>query len=134
MKSKSQAYSQAVFENIQKLIKEEPEDSKPVKQYKSLTKRAGGLLRSVGLIQFLTFLAAKATKPKEVHHGFLLNHLAHELEALKILAVKTPERLISQVQQQELPQYMRITQEVLKLIQWHRRISEILISGTVEGD
>ena len=134
MKSKSQEYSKVVFESVQRLVGKEPEDSKPVKRYKSLSKRAGGLLRSVGLVQFLTFLSAKAAKPGEVHHKFLLDHLACELKELKILAINTPDQLISHVQQQELPQYMRITQEVLKLIQWHRRISDILIIGTVEGD
>ena len=138
-KSKSQKYSQKVFENISKLVEEQSDENgkqkKPLARYKSLSKRSGGLLRTVGLIQFLTFLAAKATKPSEIHHDFLLKHLSYELNELKILVNKDWTQLIEKVQKQELPQYMRLSQEVLKLLQWHRRISEILIIiGTADQE
>jgi CRISPR type III-B/RAMP module-associated protein Cmr5 len=136
MKSKSQIYSQIVFENIAQLVKEHTEENKSVKRYKSLVKRSGGLLRSVGLIQFLSFLAAKAAgrEQEQKHHIFLLNHLTDELNKLKILTVTDRFDLIKKIQSQELPQYMRVTQDILKLLQWHRRISDILISGTAEEE
>jgi CRISPR type III-B/RAMP module-associated protein Cmr5 len=133
MQSKSQEYSQKVFEDIEQLVKDKDENA--LKRYKSLVKRSGGILRSVGLIQYLTFLAAKAAKTSEIHHEFLLNHLSDELNSLEILPAATNrDEFIKTVQGQELPQYMRLTQEVLKLLQWHRRISEILISGTANQE
>ncbi|MDA3895229.1 MAG: type III-B CRISPR module-associated protein Cmr5 [Desulfobacteraceae bacterium] len=145
MQSKSQIYSDIVFDKIQKFIEKERKehsvaehaerkDSEFARKYKALNKRSGGLLRTVGLIQFLTFLAAKATKEKEKHHGDLLEHLRDELFKLNIVRAQNTDEFLHVVRRQELPEYMRTTSEILKLLQWHKRISDILISGTAEGD
>jgi CRISPR/Cas system CMR-associated protein Cmr5 small subunit len=136
MQSKSQIYSDIVFDKIQKFIEKERKehsvaehaerkDSEFARKYKALNKRSGGLLRTVGLIQFLTFLAAKATKDK---------HLRDELFKLNIVRAQNTDEFLHVVRRQELPEYMRTTSEILKLLQWHKRISDILISGTAEGD
>lgn len=136
MQSKSQIYSDIVFEKVQRLVAEhsEQKDGKVIRKYKSLNKRAGGLLRTVGLIQFLTFLAAKATNDKEIHHDYLLEHLRDELFKLGIVRTQNATDFLRTIQKQDLPEYMRTTSEILKLLQWHKRISDILISGTAEED
>ena len=126
MRIKSQKYSDIVFRKVQNLINEE-EKFESVKRYKSLCKRAGGVLRTVGLIQFLTFLAAKATRPSEIHHQFLLDHLRYELDSCKIIRSADNLDLLQKIQNQDLHEYMRATSEVLKFLQWHKRISDILI-------
>jgi len=131
MQSKSQIYSNIVFPQIQALISQHQGDEN-LKRYKSLCKRSGGLLRSVGLIQWLSFLAAKAARG-EVHHQYLLDNLVSELTAIKVLKVKGSDELLLTVRKQSLPEYMYTTTQVLKLLQWHKRIADILItSGDTE--
>lgn len=132
IQSKSQIYSDLVFEQMQKLIAEMGEDDLRAKKYKSLCKRAGGIMRTVGLIQFLTYLAAKSQKQAEIHHRYLLDHLREELVGIKVLSTSDTEAFLKGVREQNLPDYMRTTSEVLKLLQWHKRISEVLIAGSVE--
>jgi len=134
MKTNNQIYSDIVFDKIQTLVNDKGEESKSIKKYKSLNKRAGGILRTVGLISFLTFLASKAKKDSEIHHQYLLDHLMEELAKLKIILAKNQKDFLDKICKQELPDYMRTTIAILKLLQWHKRISDILISGTVEED
>lgn len=133
MQSKSQKYSDVVFRKVEGLVVDQGENPS-LKRYKSLNKRSGGVLRTVGLIQFLTFLAAKATRESEIHHQYLLEHLREELSTLGILQAKNQADFLRIVRRQELPEYMRTTAEILKLLQWHKRISDILISGTAEEE
>ncbi len=128
LQTKSQKYSQLVFTTIIDLINAD-HDSKTIKRYKSLCKRSGGLLRTVGLIQFLTFLAAKATKETEVHHQYLLDQLKSELKEINVLDAQDSHYLLDKIRQQNLPVYMNTTTQVLQLLQWHKRIADILITG-----
>ncbi len=127
MKSRSQIYSNQVFPHVQALA-DGPMSVEQKKKYKMLSKKAGGLLRTVGLVQFLTFLAAK--KAKETQHGDLLKYLREELSDLNLIDARNDAAFLEEVRKMELPQYMRITSVTLQLLQWHKRISEILIAGT----
>ncbi len=42
------------------------------------------------------------------------------------------ENLLGKISDQSLPNYMHTTKEVLKFLQWHKRIADILIEGTVD--
>lgn len=128
LKSKSQIYSDLVFTQVTKLLAAD-HDTTAMKRYKSLCKRAGGLLRTVGLIQFLTFLAAKASKESEVHHQYLLDQLVTELEKIEVLKTQNSSELLAKIRQQNLPEYMNTTTQILQLLQWHKRIADILITG-----
>lgn len=128
LQTKSQVYSNLVFNKVNELVNSN-EGAEKIKRYRSLCKRSGGLLRTVGLIQFLTFLAAKATKESEVHHQYLLDHLVAELKIINVLKANNSDNLLEQVRQQNLPQYMHTTTQILKLLQWHKRIADILIAG-----
>ena len=130
MQTKSQLFSDAVFRRISAYINIETDD-KAKKKYKSLCKRAGGLLRTVGLIQFLTFLNAKAMG-KEIQHEILLQHLQQELHHFKIVKSNNISQMLTKIREQSLPNYMHTTKETLKFLQWHKRIADILIEGTVD--
>ena len=132
MQSKSQQYSDAVFRRVSAYANNNETDQQKKKKYKSLCKRAGGVLRTVGLIQFLTFLQAKAQKDSEVHHKTLLEHLQQELREFNILKSKEIDSMLTKVREQSLPNYMQTTKEVLKFLQWHKRMSDILIDGTAD--
>ena len=127
----SQKHSDIVFNSIGALVEAQGDDSLPARRYKSLAKRAGGILRTVGLVQFLSFLAAKAG---ESHYRSLLDHLTRELDAIDAVPATTPVTLLSKVRQMDLPDYMRTTSLALQLLQWHGRISDIMITGTAGGD
>ena len=86
-------------------------------------------MRTVGLIQFLSYLAAKSSKESEIHHQFLLDQLAYELNDIQVLKVNNSDELIQAVMKQNLPDYMNTTMQILKLLQWHKRIADILIQG-----
>lgn len=132
LQSRSQKYSDMVFNQIDAFVSAAPENDKALKKYKSLCKRSGGIMRTVGLVQFLTFLAAKGRRQGEIHHQYLLSHLREELNTIGVVQAQTTENFLRTVRQQNLPDYMRATTSVLKLLQWHKRISDILISGNVE--
>jgi CRISPR type III-B/RAMP module-associated protein Cmr5 len=132
MQSKSQLYSDAVFRRVSAYVNNQETDNKTKKKYKSLCKRAGGVLRTVGLIQFLTFLKAKAQKDSELHHKTLLEHLQQELNVFNILTSNNIDVMLSNIREESLPNYMHTTKETLKLLQWHKRMSDILIEGTAD--
>jgi CRISPR type III-B/RAMP module-associated protein Cmr5 len=131
MQTRSQRYSDKVFNSVQNYIDGEIVDLQK-RKYKSLCKRAGGVLRTVGLIQFLTFLAA--SKSKEVQHGFLLEHIRLELSALGIMSCVDENAFLKNVRQTTLASYMKLTTDVLTLLQWHKRICDVLIEGTADEE
>ncbi len=125
--TRSQRYSQIVFMKIQGYV-----DSPNAAKYKSLCKKSGGLLRTMGLIQFLVFLKAKSEKMPQ--YGDLLKHLQQELKDLKAFVSANENNLIQELLKEKLPSYMKLTKTVLTLLQWHKRIAEILIKAEeVEG-
>ena len=132
MQSKSQLYSDAVFKRVAAYVNNTEADNQKKKKYKSLCKRGGGVLRTVGLIQFLTFLKAKSQKPSEDHHRTLLEHLQKELNKFDILKSSDIDSMLTKVREQSLPNYMHTTKEVLKFLQWHKRMADILIEGTAD--
>jgi len=127
MQNKDQKYSTVVFSNINRLIDNQNEAS--LKKYKSLCKRAGSLLRTVGLMQFYAFLQAKATKDAEIHHQYLLEHLQQELHQQGIIKSQNIADLAKKIRGANLTNYMLITRETLRFLQWHKRIADTLIEG-----
>jgi len=132
MQSKSQQFSEAVFERVSSYVNDSTKDKEMKKKYKSLCKRSGGVLRTVGLIQFLTFLKAKGQKPSEEQHNYLLGHLQDELYHFGIVNATNIENMLLKIRTQSLPNYMYTTKEVLKLLQWHKRMADILIQGNAD--
>lgn len=130
MITKSQKYSTLVFDDLEKTVQDNLPET--LKKYRSLSKKAGGLLRTVGLIQFLTFLDAKSSKEK--HHRILLESLFGELKKLDITKKNNHLSFIAEVRKAELPEYMYLTSNILALLQWHKRLSEILIQMPAEEE
>lgn len=126
----SQKCSKAVFDAVQQFIDKNKSNEELLLSYRSLCKSAGGMLRTVGLSQFLVYLQAKG----DSEHSYfleLLNQLSAEFYEV-FEAHKGPradgDKLIQDVQKQELPQYMFCTRRILILLQWHKRIASVLIS------
>ena len=130
--TKSQVFSQHVFDRIQGRITDHGGDVRcePLRKYKSLCKRAGGSLRVMGLIQFLTFLEARGQR--EAQHHALLEDLRVSCGFLGLPTAGDSRGYLNAVRQLKLPQYMRLTREVLRLLDWHKRLADIMIEGTVD--
>ena len=130
---KSQQYSKIVFDHVQDIAKNEEKNKDKdlnARKYKSLCKRAGGIFRTIGLIQFLTFIAAKGRKYE--HYRFLSEHLQKELHDIGLVRSAPGQDFLNELQQLDLPNFMRVSQSVLKLLLWHKRIGEILIEGDAD--
>lgn len=130
--STSQKYSNIVFSRIQKNLNKGSNDE--LKQYKSLCKRSGGILRTVGLIQYLAFIMAKSKDKKGQHYEMLLNDLTAEWKELSgNNAIASANDFLDNVRAMMLSDYMQCTRRVLMLLQWHKRVSDILIKGNCES-
>jgi len=126
--STSQKYSNIVFPRIQKNLNKGSKDE--LKQYKSLCKRSGGMLRTVGLIQYLAFVMAKSKDKKGKHYEMLLNDLTDEWKELSgNNAITNANDFLDNVRAMMLSDYMQCTRRVLMLLQWHKRVADILIKS-----
>lgn len=122
MQSKSQRYANIVLPHVEQAAKAET----PAK-YRTLTKKAGGLVRNSGLVQTLAFFRSKTKEPQ---HEQLLQNLQKELQQLNILKGD----LLTAARQASLPEYMRLTRETLHLLNWHKRFAETLINKEATDD
>jgi CRISPR type III-B/RAMP module-associated protein Cmr5 len=105
--------------------------SEDSKKYRSLCKKAGGLLRTSGLMQMVAFMEARGQRTGEHQHLTLLEHLQSELRSLNLVQTQTGEGLwlAQYIRGLNLPEYMALTRKVLLLLTWHRRLAETLIQG-----
>ena len=125
----SQKYSNIVFSRIQANVNATT-DGDVLRRYKSLCKRSGGILRTVGLVQYLAFVMAKSKENKSDHYKMLLNDLAEEWKRLSgNNTIANADAFLDNVRAMMLSDYMQCTRRMLLLLQWHKRISDILIEG-----
>jgi CRISPR-associated protein Cmr5 len=97
-------------------------ENEPIrKNYGAIANNAPTLVRSAGLLQALAFYEAKG----EEHHVRLLQNLETELRELGILPADATLRTF--VMNCDLVTYMRLTQEVLALCQWHKRFAQSVL-------
>ncbi|MBF0232301.1 MAG: type III-B CRISPR module-associated protein Cmr5 [Desulfamplus sp.] len=125
VQSKSQRFANAVFPNVQEIAAGEATEAA---KYKTLCKKAGALVRNSGLMQTLAFFQARAQKDE--HFQKLTTHLEKELCQLNILSGNSgsvQRYLFDHVRSSSVPRYMYLTREILKLLNWHKRLSDTLI-------
>lgn len=120
MQTKSQRFAEIVFPNVQSAA-----NGTQAAKYKTLSKKAGSLVRNSGLMQTLAFFRARGQKNGEEHHLTLTNHLEEEMKDLEL--IQPNEHLYNVVLSSELPKYMVLTREALHLLNWHKRLCETLI-------
>lgn len=129
MITRSQRTSSIVFDIVSPYAKG-PEDTKDKQKYKRLCKKSGGLLRTMGLIQFLVFLQAKGQRASEAHHHVLLEHLRQACLLTEGLgSFPSVEAMLEEMRRRPVPAYMRATTEVLSMLQWFKQFADILIEG-----
>jgi CRISPR type III-B/RAMP module-associated protein Cmr5 len=128
VQSKSQQFADVVFPHVQQMAAGDR-----AAKYKTLSKKAGSLVRNSGLMQTLAFFKAKAQRPSEAHHGDFYSHLEEELRSLNIMPENGPG-LFEYVRHASVPEYMYLTREVLLLMNWHKRLADTLISMEEDND
>jgi len=128
IKSKSQEFANAVFPNVRDASVKDYAN-----KYKTLSKKAGSLVRNSGLMQTLAFFLARGQKSTEKHHRIFYNHLQSELRQLKIIPDDKKD-LFDYVRQTSVPEYMYLTREILHLLNWHKRLADTLISKDQAGE
>lgn len=128
IKSKSQEFANVVFPNVQDASVKDY-----ASKYKTLSKKAGSLVRNSGLMQTLAFFRAKGEKESEKHHKVLYEDIHSELQKLKIIPNDT-KKLFDYVRHTSVPEYMYLTREILHLLNWHKRLAETLISKDEEEE
>ncbi|OEU65714.1 MAG: type III-B CRISPR module-associated protein Cmr5 [Desulfovibrio sp. S3730MH75] len=126
---RSQQYSDLVFKEVERLLGRADFSHK---RYKSLCRRAGGIFRTVGLIQFMAFIEAKADDDNNDHYKALGEQLRRELHELSLVEDFERDAFLRIVRTSQLPEYMHISRSVLELLQWHKRISEVMIVGEAD--
>ncbi|NDY71656.1 type III-B CRISPR module-associated protein Cmr5 [Desulfobacter hydrogenophilus] len=122
MQTNDQRYSNEVFQTVQAMV----EDQQAGK-YKTICKKAGSLVRNLGLMQALAFMKARGQRDSEVHHHTLLDHLRTELINLGCIPAGTTD-LPDHIRTVSLSSYMIHTRQVLLLLNWHKRLADTLIS------
>ena len=135
MQSKSQKFSDMVFTSVQEIARLQQQgcdNDRLARKYKSLCKRSGGVLRNSGLMQYLAFLKARGQRPSERHHEQLYRHIEAEIRNTGV--VGCDDDLFEHCRQAGLSVYMRLTRDILLLLQWHKRLADMLIQGDASED
>lgn len=123
MRSRSQIYAQKVYEQVSRLEKEWGEEEPKRKKYGSMAHRLPVLVRKAGLAQALSFVDSRGSEEQKK----LLEHLA------QVVGEGNAEALLRKSREAELPEYMRLTHEVLAALLWYKRFSQSVL-GVEEGE
>ena len=117
MQTLQQKYATKVYERIQSVLTDYPgeENKKKRDEYGALALKLPVLVRQAGLIQALTFVAARH---RDEHKRRILNDLA------QVLGLNSDNDLLNQARRTSLPEYMLLTQQVLWALEWFKRFAQ----------
>ncbi len=114
MQTLQQKYADAVYRRIQDVKTSYP-DEKKRKEYGALALKLPILVRQAGLVQALTFVAARQ---RDAHKRRILDDLA------QVLGEGSGEDLLEQAREAPLAKYMYLTQQVLWALEWFKRFAQ----------
>ncbi len=123
LQTRSQKYAADVYDRV--LTIQENPNEKLRGEFLSLARSFPVLVRTVGLVQALSFLAAKA-KPEEgkidqaTAQGLLLTNLSQ--------TVTGGDKLLEDCRNKSLHNYIRLTRDALDALLWYKRFSESLLN------
>ncbi len=114
MQTLQQKYADAIYRRIQDVKTSYP-DEKKRKEYGALALKLPVLVRQAGLVQALTFVAARQ---RDAHKRRILDDLA------QVLGEGSGEDLLEQAREAPLVKYMYLTQRVLWALEWFKRFAQ----------
>ena len=113
MQTLQQRYANGVYRRIQDVKKSYPDEKQ--KEYGALALKLPVLVRQAGLVQALTFVAARQ---RDAHKRRILDDLA------QVLDVNSGDDLLKQAREAPLPEYMFLTHRVLWALEWFKRFAQ----------
>lgn len=122
MRTRNQEYAAQIFEQVTQVF--EGLGSEERNKYGSLTQRLPVLIRTAGLAQALAFADARGKKPGKR----LLGDIA------AVLRFKDKDELLKRSREAELPEYMRLTRDVLAALAWYKRFAQSVLGVEAGAD
>jgi len=100
------------------------------KKYGTMAHKLPVLVKSAGLTQALHFVESRGSEEQKT----LLDHLAEQLCDAKLLKQNSKEALLKEVRTASLQNYIRLTQETLAVLLWHKRFTQSLLKVDASED
>lgn len=123
MQTREQQYAKAIFTQV--TAYKNSHTDKEAKEYGSMAHQLPVLVRTAGLAQALTFVEARnkeeAGKPIKPPRQ-LLDHLA------EVVGQPGGSALAKAARDENLPNYMRLTQQVLAALVWYKRFAQSVLN------
>jgi len=116
IQTRNQQYAAKVFEHVQAV----PADERD--KYKAMAHKLPVLIRTAGLAQALAFV----NTTKESAHERLLDQLAETVLA------GTRESFLNRIRTDDLPKYIRLTQETLAALLWYKRFAQAILTTATD--
>lgn len=124
LQTRSQRYATDVLTYVQSIYSKTNKGDKLRNEYGSMAHKLPVLIRTAGLSQALSFVAARGqTGAKE-----LLEDLS------KVLKEENGEALQTKVHAATLPTYMRLTQDALYALLWFKRFAQSVLEVDASED
>jgi len=115
MQTLQQRYAQQVYQKVKWV--EQNWSSQQGKEYGTMALKLPVLVRQAGLVQALTFVAARGKDSQKR----LLEDLAG------VLGFNSGDNLLQQAQQAQLEDYMYLTRQVLWALEWFKRFAQAIL-------
>lgn len=117
MTTRNQQFAAKAFEQVSSLNQDPGRNEAFQAKYGSLAHRLPFLVRSAGLAQALEFVAARGGEEGTL----ILNHLAINLNR------NDGRTLRDRVRSAPLNEYMRLTHDILTVLQWYKRFVQSVL-------
>lgn len=129
MMTREQRYATHSYEQVAAWDKQYPKGSKERNQYGAMAHKLPVLVRTAGLVQALTFVDATDEKA----HRHLLTHLAATISQ-EWAEPLTAQQLVTRSREAPLPEYMRLSQQVMAALLWYKRFAQSVLGVTPSDD
>lgn len=128
MATLDQTRAKMAWEHIQSVKSSKEVDPK---KYGTIVHALTPMLRTAGLSQSLHFVLARNNASQEL----LLDHLAAQLQRADV-AITDRITLLKRAREADLSDYLRLTQEALRCMNWYRRFvqGELKVEASDEAD
>lgn len=122
MITREQRYAAHIYKQVEAWGTEHPKGSRERNQYGAMAHKLPILIRTAGLVQALAFVDARGEKT----HKQLLAHIAETI-SLDRNEKLTASQLVTRSREAPLPEYMRLSQQVMAALLWYKRFAQSVL-------
>ncbi|MCB9128782.1 MAG: type III-B CRISPR module-associated protein Cmr5 [Ardenticatenales bacterium] len=123
-KTRSQVYATKVLAKVEAIESNTNQGDKLRSQYGSMSHKLPVLIRTAGLAQAISFVAARGQQGAKT----LLDDLS------VVVGQEDGDKLQKKVLEAKLPEYMRLTQEALYALLWFKRFAQSVLDVDASVD